>query len=263
MNTLYILTSKTYEDWRNFLLVNSFFYQVVLLYLRNKLHLPKNGLNSTEKIIDWEQEKVKNIKYNKSGLKGGNKSGIRKIKELIELKEVIKDELYKPIWEIIEIFHVFNLDFQLLRLYTLGEKRLSSTGSSMVHIVTSYNDPIRESGIYIKYTPGLTDKELILLKKQAKDGYITLSKIKGFKMSKVEKKISEPNDDQLKVFMAVETFLIKNYLDQPHAFKIELIFEKVATNLNSKTGTIRRKYYSVINNFNLPSTPELNKIPRN
>ena len=42
MEKKYILTTKNYEDWRNYLLVNSFFFDILLKKLRKDLDLPNN-----------------------------------------------------------------------------------------------------------------------------------------------------------------------------------------------------------------------------
>jgi len=42
MEDKYIPSTKTYEDWRNYLIVNSFFFDVLLKDMRKKLGLPEN-----------------------------------------------------------------------------------------------------------------------------------------------------------------------------------------------------------------------------
>jgi len=260
----YILKTKSHEDWRNYLLVNSFFFAVLIQHLRKKLVIPSSGIGSATEIILWERKNMQQLAdtlRNKS--KGGTKSVTRQMEEYYGLDFVIRQKLFEPIYDSIEKFHNFNLNFELLKVYVLGHTSMSFPGSSKVLLVTSPRDPITETGVYIKYTHELTNKEVANLKKQAEEGYQTLSRIKGFKIEGNEKSRKAPKPDSLEVYLTIEKYLIEEKISKPNSFNINPIFEIVAEKLKSKPGTVRRKYYSIINNFQLPSLHEVSLIPIN
>ena len=60
MDEKYILSTKTYEDWRNYLLVNSFFFDVLLKKLRKDLDLPEDGIKDLLEMMQWDTKR-KNI----------------------------------------------------------------------------------------------------------------------------------------------------------------------------------------------------------
>ncbi len=62
MEEKYLLSSKTYEDWRNYLIVNSFFFDVLLKKLRKDLELPENGIEDLEQMIRWDANKKTEIR---------------------------------------------------------------------------------------------------------------------------------------------------------------------------------------------------------
>lgn len=263
MKEKYILSTKTYEDWRNSLLVNSFFFHIFLRHIRKQMGIPSIGLESIQEIFSWERKQFElfNSKLNRRG-KGGNKSGTRKIREHFEFEDKAKQHIYQYIWEILERFNNLDLNFEMVRLLVLGHTNLSFPGSSRVQIVTSPKNSIRETGVYIKFSPDISNREIIQLKKQALRGYQTLLHVTGQKQNLREKKKTIPTKQQLKIYTAVESHLIEFYSSKPWSFVINRVFEEVAHLLHMSHGTVRRIYYTTINNFNLPSTPELNKIPR-
>lgn len=276
MEDSYILSTKTHEDWRNYLMVNGFFFYVLIQEIRSGLKLPKNGLKGIQEIYDWERKRMDDLRRKHMSKNIGNKSGTRKLIEHFALEDRVRRELYIPIWEFIEKFYDLNLGFNLIRDFVLGHTKLSFHGSGRVVMITSPEDPIKETGVYIKFTPELSETDMAFLKKQAIEAHQTLFKIrrdskikydklgkpyvKAEKMKIRKRKSSEPTKEQLKIYLAVENQLIKSYYDNPLSIKIPLVFEEVSSELRMNKGTIQRVYYAVLNNFHLPTSVDTKKI---
>jgi hypothetical protein len=276
MEEKYILTTKSYEDWRNYLLVNSFFFDVLLKKLRKDLCLPEDGIKDLSEMMQWDANK-KNI-YNKEIFQTSKrkKKGIKIVKEIFATAEKIRREVYSPIWEMIEKFFDYDLDFSLLHTYVLGNTNISTSGSSRVSIVTSPQDPINETGVYIKYSPYLSEKDITLLMKQAKESYKSLfnythpsirtkdengnSYIKRPKLKIRQRKTNKPTNRQLKIYNAVENFLKGNYSSSSDSIKMEMVFKGVSETIKENAGSIQRTYYTILNNYNLPSSVDIKKI---
>lgn len=263
MSEKYFRKTRSHEDWRNYLLVNSFFFAVLIQHLRKRLEIPSNGIESAAEIILWERNNMQKLADTlRKKSKGGTKSATRQMEEYYGLDFVIRQKLFEPIYESLERFHNFSLNFELLKVYTLGHTSISFPGSTKVLLVISPSDPITETGVYIKYTPELTNKELANLKKQAVEGYQTLSRIKGFKIEGNKKSRKSPRKDSLEVFLTVEKYLIEEKISKPYSFNINPILEIIAQKLKSKPGTVRRKYYSIVNNYQLPTFHDVSLIPK-
>ncbi len=278
MEEKYILSTRTHEDWRNYLIVNSFFFEVLMKQLRHKLGLPLDGLDNVLQALEWEGEKLAKIRVKHSPRSRGMKSGVRIVRELIATEYATRRELFAPIWEIIEKFADLNLSFSLLHAFVLGSTNMSFSSSSRIFMVTSPNDPIEETGIYIKYTPDLSTDDMNQLLKHARESYNTLftitheSKIIGAKSSnpKVKKaklkikqrKTDAPTKSQLELHREVENYLKENYTYRPDSIKMQLVFDAVAKKLNMNRSTLQRSYHALVRNFQLPTSVHTKKIFR-
>jgi len=143
-------------------------------------------------------------------------------------------------------------------------------------MVSSPNDPICETGIYIKYNPDLSEKEMSGLMKQAKDSYQTLFSIthdsertrdkngkpyiKHPKLKIVQRKATEPAKEQLEIYKAIESHLKANYSTTPDAIKMDRVFINVAQELKINKNTLQRRYYALLRNFQLPTSVDTRKI---
>lgn len=276
MEEKYLLSSKTYEDWRNYLIVNSFFFDVLMKDLRAKLVLPKDGFKDVVQTIKWDGNKLAQVRNKLVKKSKGHKSGIRIVKEMLGIEDTVRHEAYQPIWDALEKFSDLNLSFSLLHTFVLGLTNMSFPGSSRVSMVTSPDDPIRETGVYIKYSPELSEKEMIELMKQANEVYQTLFKIthkserthdkdgkpyiKRPTLKVRQRKIDQPTDDQLKIYRAVEDYLKQNYSNRPDSIKIDTVFASVANRLEINPGTLQRSYYAILRNFQLPTSVDTKNI---
>ncbi len=276
MDEKYLLTTKTYEDYRNYLIVNGFFFDVLMKDLRTKLDLPPNGIQDIEQMIEWDGKRLSQIRDRITPKTRGKKSGVLIVKDLLGIEDATRREAYAPIWKAQEKFSDLNLNFSLLHTFVLGNTNMSFPGSSRVLMVSSPADPIRETGVYIKYSPDLSEKEMIELMKQASDSYQTLFKIthkskrthnkSGKPLIKREllkvrrRKTDRPTDEQLKIYLAVESYLKENYSNRPDSIKMQRVFDEVANKLNINRDTLQRNYYTLIRNFQLPTSVDTKKI---
>ena len=272
----YILSTKTYEDYRNYLIVNSFFFDVLMKDLWAKLDLPPNGIQDIEQMIEWDGKRLSHIRNRITLKTRGKKSGVLIVKDMLGIEDATRREAYAPIWKAQEKFSDLNLSFSLLHVFALGNTDMSFPGSSRVSIVTSPEDPIRETGVYIKYSPDLSEKEMIELMKQASDSYQTLFKIthkskrthdesgKPFIKRQVLKirrrKTDQPTDEQLKIYLAIENYLKENFASRPDSIKMQTVFDTVADKLKTNRDSLQRSYYALLRNFQLPTSVDTKKI---
>jgi len=276
MDEKYILSTKTYEDWRNYLLVNSFFFDVLLKKLRKDLDLPEDGIKDLLEMMQWDTKRKNISKKEIIQTSKRKKKGVKIVKEIFATAEKIRREAYSPIWEMIEKFYDYDLDFSLLHTYVLGNTNISSNGSARVSIVTSPDNPISETGVYIKYSPYLSEKDMALLMKQARESYKSLfnythpsirtkdengnSYIKRPKLKIRQRKAKIPTKRQLKIYNVVEDFFKKNYSESPDFIKMEMVFKGVSEIIKENAGSIQRTYYTILSNYNLPSSVDTKKI---
>lgn len=276
MEDKYILTTKNYEDWRNYLLVNSFFFDVLMKKLRKDLGLPEDGIKDIEKMIRWDGERKNEIRRKITPVSKRKKSGVQTVKEIFAIEDEVRRKAYPQIWEAIEKFADYDFSFSLLHAYVLGNTGMSFSGSSKVLMVTSPNDPIYETGVYIKYSPELSEKDIISLAKQAKDSYESLFKyshpskrtrdengkayIKRPELRVPQRKVAQPSKQQLKIYKAVENCLKEGYSSKPDAIKMQDVFELVASNLKKNSNSVQRAYHAILRNYNLPSSVDTRNI---
>lgn len=261
MKQKYLLSSKSHEDWRNYLIVNSFFFDVLMRYLRVKLKLPKKGLYNSQKIDEWEDKKFFEIRRRLIPKSKGNKSNKTITKEVSYIKAVMYQEVYKEIWETLEKFSHLNLSFSLLRLFALGHKNTLIVGSLKVFMVSSPKNPILETGIYIKYTPELNEKEMVELMRQAKNRYQMLFNITHNSKLKIrQKKAQQPTKQQLIMYQTIENYLRKNYSSHPDAIKMQTVFDGVADKLKVNRDSLQRSYHAILRNFQLPTSVNTKQI---
>jgi len=278
MQDKYILTTKNYEDWRNYLIVNSFFFEVLMRELRLKLGLPKNGIADLHEMIEWEANKLSKVREKHTPIVRGNKSGVRIVKELMVTEYATRKEAYAPLWEVLNTFVDLNLGYSLLHTYVLGLTGMSFPGSSRVFMITSPEDPIEEAGVYIKYTPELGAKDMDEILKHARETYNTFytitheSKIVGVKSGnrhvkkaklKIrQRKFTKPTDQQLKIYLEVENYLKAHNLNQTDNIKMQNVFDAVSKLVGINRDTLQRTYYAVIRNFQLPTSIDTKKISK-
>jgi hypothetical protein len=227
-------------------------------------------------MLEWESERFSKIRKKHTTKTRGKKSGTRIVKEIFATEYAIRREAYAPIWEAIEKFSDLNLSYSFLHTFVLGLTNMSSPGSSRVYMVTSPNDPIEETGIYIKYDTGVSGKEMADLMKQAKESYETLFKIthssrrthdkdgRPFierpKLKIRQRKMDAPTDKQLKMYLAIEKYLKENYIKSPDSIKLKTVFADVAGKLKINPGSLQRSYYAILDNFHLPTSVHTRKI---
>ncbi len=276
MEDKYILTTKNFEDWRNYLLVNSFFFDVLMRKLRSDLGLPEEGIKDLGKMIRWDGELKDKIRRKISPTSKRKKSGVNIVKEIFAIEDGVRQKAYPQIWEVIEKFADYNLDFSLLHAYVLGNTSMSFNGSSRVLMVSSPEDPIRETGVYIKYSPELSEKDIVALTKQARESYKSLFKyrhpsvrthdengkpiIKRPELKVRQRKVAQPTKQQLKIFEAVENCLKDNYSSRSDSIKMQEVFKQVATNLKKNMNSVQRTYHAILRNYNLPSSIDTRNI---
>ena len=276
MEDKYILSTKNFEDWRNYLLVNSFFFDVLMKKLRHDLGLPEEGIKDLEEMIRWDGEQKDKIRRKITPTSKRKKSGVQTIKEIFAIEDEVRRKAYPQIWEAIEKFADYDLSFPLLQAYVLGNTGLSFGGSSRVLMVSSPDDPIRETGVYIKYSPELSEKDIIALTKQARESYESLFKyrhpsgrthdengkpyIKRFELNVRQRKVAQPTKQQLKIFDAVENCLKENYSPRPDSIKMQEIFNQIATNLKKNRNSVQRTYHAILRNYHLPSSVDTKNI---
>lgn len=276
MEDKYILTTKNFEDWRNYLLVNSFFFDVLMKKLRNDLGLPENGIEDIEEMIRWDGEKKDEVRRKIAPTSKRKKSGVKIVKEIFAIEDEVRRIGYTPIWQAIEKFADYDLSFSLLHAYVLGNTNMSFGGTSRVLMVTSPDDPIRETGVYIRYSPELSEKDIIALTKQARESYESLFKyrhpsvrthdeygkpyIKRPELRIRQRKAAQPTKQQLKIFEAVENCLKVGYSSKFDSIKMQDVFEQVATKLKKNINSVQRTYHAILRNYNLPTSVDTRNI---
>jgi len=276
MEEKYILTTKTHEDWRNYLIVNSFFFDVLLKKLRSDLGLPEEGLENDQQIAKWDGRKMMAKRKQLTPKSKLKRTGVKIVKDTLATEDDVRRSVYKPIWDVIEKFSDYNLNFSLIRVYVLGDRNISFRGSSRVLMVSSPSDPIKQTGVYIKYSPELSEKEMASLMKQANEAFKTLfsithkstfTKNKSGKLYVKRPKLkvrlrrkSTPRKNQLKIYIEVQDYLRKNYTDNPDSIVMNNVFKDVASKMEANEGSIKRSYHALMNNFQLPTGIDTRKI---
>ncbi len=276
MEDKYILSVKNFEDWRNYLLVNSFFFDVLMKKLRRDLGLPEEGIKDLEKMIRWDGETKDKVRRQITPTSKRKKTGVQTVKEIFAIEDEVRRKAYPQIWRVIEKFADYDLSFPLLQVYVLGNTGLSFGGSSRVLMVSSPDDPIRETGVYIKYSPELSEKDIIALTKQARESYESLFKyrhpsvrthdengklyIKRPELKVRQRKAAQLTKQQLKIFEAVENCLKENYSSRPDSIKMQDVFETVSNKLKMNMNSVQRTYHSILRNYHLPSSVDTRNI---
>lgn len=276
MEDKYILSTKNFEDWRNYLLVNSFFFDVLMKKLRIDHGLPEGGIEDLEEMIRWDGERKDKIRRKITPTSKRKKTGVQTVKEIFAIEDEVRRKAYPQIWEAIEKFADYDLSFSLLHDYVLGNTGMSFGGSSRILMVTSPNDPIQETGVYIKYSPELSEKDIIALTKQARESYESLFKyrhpserthdknrkpyIKRPELKVRQRKVAQPTKPQLIIFEAVENCLKENYSTRPDSIKMQDVFEIVANKLEKNINSVQRTYHAILRNYNLPSSVDTKNI---
>ncbi len=276
MEDQYILTTKNFEDWRNYLLVNSFFFDVLMKKLRKDLGLPEDGIKDIEELIRWDGKRKDKVRREIAPISKRKKSGVKIVKDIFAIEDEVRRKAYAPIWEAIEKFADYDFNFSLLHTYVLGNTGMSFGGSSRVLMVSSPDDPIRETGIYIKYSPELSEKDIVALAKQARDSYESLFKyrhpsvrthdengkpyIKRPELKIRQRKVAQPTKQQLKIFEAIENCLKEGYSSRSDSIKMHDVFELVATKLKKNINSVQRTYHAILRNYNLPSSVDTRNI---
>lgn len=276
MEDKYILTTKNFEDWRNYLLVNSFFFDVLMKKLRRDLGLPDKGISDLEEMIRWDGERKDKVRRKITPTSKRKKTGVQTVKEIFAIEDEVRRKAYPQIWEAIEKFADYDLSFPLLHAYVLGNTGMSFGGSSRVLMVTSPNDPIQETGVYIKYSPELSEKDIVVLAKQARESYESLFKyrhpskrthdengkeyIKRPELKVRQRKVAQPTKQQLKIFEAIENCLKDSYSSRSDSIKMHDVFELVATKLKKNINSVQRTYHAILRNYNLPSSVDTRNI---
>ncbi|NMC36277.1 hypothetical protein GYA49_04505 [Candidatus Beckwithbacteria bacterium] len=276
MEDKYILTTKNYEDYRNYLLVHSFFFDILMRKLRKDLGLPSNGIADLEKMIKWDANRKAKIRKKITPTSKRKKSGVQMVKEVFAIEDEVRRKAYTPIWETIEKFADYDFNFSLLHAYVLGNTGMSFSESSRILMVSSPDDPIRETGVYIKYSPELSEKDIIALTKQARESYESLFKyrhpsirthdengepfIKHPELKIRQRKVTQPTKQQLKIFEAVENCLKENYSSRSDSIKMQDVFTEVASKLKLNKNSVQRSYHSLLRNYNLPTSVDTKNI---
>lgn len=276
MEDKYILSTKNYEDWRNYLLVNSFFFEVLMKKLRIDLGLPEEGIKDLEKMIRWDGERKDQVRRKITPTSKRKKTGVQTVKEIFAIEDEVRRKAYPQIWEAIEKFADYDLSFPLLHAYVLGNTGMSFGGSSRILTVSSPDDSICETGVYIKYSPELSEKDIIALTKQARESYESLFKyrhpserthdengkpfIKRPVLKIRQRKVAQPTKPQLIIFGAVENCLKEGYSSRSDSIKMKDVYELVATKLKKNVNSVQRTYHAILRNYNLPTSVDTKNI---
>lgn len=91
MNDLYILSTKTFEDYRNYLLVNSFFFNILMKKLRKDLGLPENGIEDIVKMVEWDANRKNIIRKEITPTSKQKKTKVKIVKEMFAIEDKIKN----------------------------------------------------------------------------------------------------------------------------------------------------------------------------
>lgn len=276
MEDKYILSTKNFEDWRNYLLVNSIFFDVLMKKLRRDLRLPEEGIKDLEAMICWDGERKDKVRRKITPTSKRKKTGVQTVKEIFAIEDEVRRKAYPQIWEAIEKFTDYDLSFPLLHAYVLGNTGMSFGGSSRVLMVSSPDDPIRETGVYIKYSPELSEKDVIALTKQARESYESLFKyrhpsvrthnedgkpyIKRQELKVRQRKVAQPTKEQLRIYEAIENHLKADYSHRSDSIKMHDVFELVATKLKKNINSVQRTYHAILRNYHLPSSVDTKNI---
>lgn len=263
----YLIQDKSFHETRRWLLSQTLFIYKLVRYLRHKLHIPLDGFSTDKEALAWERERKTILEHSDLPKgKGGNKSQSRLDEELTIQYTKNKQEVFKPIYETIDKFPQLQLEFMFLRGLVLGYKDCSNekgylSSENQVYLVQSFQAPLAEFGIYIKYAPWLSDKELLALKKKAQDYYNYMF----HNGAQAEKRKRDDLSKDSKYFLAVEHTSITAYVELPNYYKVNFnmkeVFDIVATALKVNEGVIRKTYYRVQKKFYLPNITEVSKIP--
>lgn len=276
MEDKYILTTKNFEDWRNYLLVNSFFFDVLMKKLRRDLGLSEEGIKDLEEMIRWDGERKNKVRRKITPTSKRKKTGVQTVKEIFATEDEVRRKAYPQIWEAIEKFADYDLSFPLLHAYVLGNTGMSFGGSSRVLMVSSPDDPIRETGIYIKYSPELSEKDIIALTKQARESYESLFKyrhpskrthdengkeyIKRPELKVRQRKVAQPTKEHLSIYEAVENHLKADYSHRSDSIKMQDVFEIVSNKLKKNINSVQRTYHAILRNYHLPTSVDTKNI---
>lgn len=255
-------TSRGYNQIRESLLKHNFFVHRLILTARQELGIPSRGFKNPKEISNWEMSRRSKILKGLWPKRGfGTKSNTRVLKERLALFNEAERELYRPITKLLEKFNNLDLDYRFIKALVLGYKNFAVSGSSKVYIVTSSEDPIKEPGVYIKFTPSMTDKKLLEKKKEAKKAFELLQKIVSGKISRsrreqIGKRLKKP----IKIYIEIEERCKALYSKKPALCTLENVLNELAKRQKVKKSTLRSNYYKVKRRFKLPSITKISKL---
>lgn len=261
-----ISRDKSFIETRNRLLFfNSFFGKQLVLFLRNRLGVPPQGFANIREILGWERQKGTEIMKHHFPKKihWGKESDTRILEKRLVAVSKTDTELYSPISLCIDRFKHLNLRFDFIKAIVLGHKDFALSGSGMVYIVASPEDSLDQEGVYIKFSPKFSNKQLLELKKEASEAYVLFQKItqpKKFKLLKHKKLTSGSLEQHLKLYEAVEKQYLEQYNQHPSYCSLGVIFQELSKKLQVLESTLRNTYYKIQERYNLPSVTEASKI---
>lgn len=246
------------------------------MYLREQFDIPLEGFKSEKEVMKWAERDKNTILHNaKDDLSKkkefGNKSNKRKAFEKSALVNKSKWEIYKPIYDAIDKYPHLQLEFTYLKLIVFGDKapfvnRDDYLGDNHIYSVQSSHNSIAEAGIYIKYLPFLSDKELLALKKEASKSYAILMENKKLAVRelladvKEKRKRKSLSDEVERYYLKIEERCIDRYIKNKF-IQLGLFFQELADELKVNSSIIRNSYYTIQKRYNLPSVTEASDIP--
>src|SRR5215469_10407233 len=108
----YIIQDKSFSEMRRWLLSQTFFMYKLIRYMRYELHIPLEGFTTDEEGLLWEKEHKTIFDYDDlPNNKGGTKSQLRQNRELMILYNKNKREVFKSIYDVIDKFPQYQLEF--------------------------------------------------------------------------------------------------------------------------------------------------------
>lgn len=258
-----ISRDESFTEIRNRLFLNSFFGKQLVLFLRDRLGVPPRGFANVQEILEWERQKGTEIIKHHSPKRvcWGKESSTQLLKKRLVAINKTDGELFAPIFQCIDKFGYLNLRFEFIKAVVLGYKNFTLLGNEMVYLITSPEDSLSREGVYIRFSPGLSDKQMLQLKREAMEAYVIFQKItQSRKLLKPKKRAFDSLKQHLNLYEAVEKQYLQQHTQNPSYCSLRVIFEELSRKLGILESTLRNVYYKIQERYDLPSITEASKI---
>ena len=270
------ISGDDFQDERHFLLGESFFIYRLVMYLRARFQVPLEGFKNEKEAMKWVERDKSKMLFNQADdlpQKKGFGTKSRKRKEFEKNAFISKStkEIFKPIYEAIDKYPHLQLEFKFLKLIVFGENApfinvMDAIGDNYIYYVPASQQPITEVGVYIKYSPFLSNDDLEQLKKEASITYRLLTTNKKLPLNELLKPMDEKRKRKSlsnkveKYYLQIEEKCINRYLNKK-PIQLDLFFQELADELKVNSSVIRNSYYTIQKRYNLPSVTEASNIP--